>query len=68
MHIKSKHEGFRYDCEQCDYQSIYKKNLKEHIETKHDGINRYACKECDYQSSRQDSLKKHIETKHFDFS
>ena len=65
-HIESIHEGFKYGCDQCDYQATQQINLKRHIESKHEGV-KYACDQCDYQASRKDKLKVHIELKHEGF-
>ena len=34
-HKKAKHSGILYDCDECDHQSAYKKNLYRHKRMKH---------------------------------
>ena len=58
-HMKSKHEGVMYSCNQCDYQAGYQGHLTIHIQTKHEGI-KYACDQCDYQAGYQGHLTTHI--------
>ena len=62
-HIQTKHEGVRYDCDQCDYQATQQGNLTVHIQTKHEGV-RYACDQCDQQFTRKSSLTSHNQSKH----
>merc|ERR1712150_372661 len=61
--IKSKLEGIKYPCSQCDYQGSRKEKLQRHIQTKHEGV-KYSCNKCDFQFATQRSLQRHIETKH----
>ena len=37
-HAKAKHEGVKYDCNQCDFQSGYRADLTIHIKSKHEGL------------------------------
>ena len=37
IHYKSKHEGVRYPCNQCDYQASYRSHLQNHIQSAHEG-------------------------------
>ena len=34
----SKHEGFKYPCDQCEYEASKKSNLKTHKMAKHEGV------------------------------
>ena len=52
-----------YKCNQCDYQSSYKRNFKEHVEFKHEGI-KQSCQQCNNQFSTLANLQKHIKEKH----
>ena len=38
MHIRSKHEGVRYSCDQCEHQATHQGNLKKHKEAIHEGV------------------------------
>ena len=62
-HIKSIHEGVKYECNQCDHLFKTKDALKTHFQSKHEGVN-YACDKCDYQASEKNALKDHIQSKH----
>ena len=53
----------KFDCDKCDYQATFKINLKEHIESKHQGI-KYDCDKCDNQATLKRNLKEHTESKH----
>ena len=61
--MKSIHEGIKYACYQCDYQSGYQSDLTKHNQAKHAGI-KYACEQCDYRATSQNTLTKHIKRKH----
>ena len=38
QNLRSKHEGVKYPCVQCDYKAIHKTNLFSHIKKKHKGV------------------------------
>ena len=61
--LKSKHEGVKYACEQCDYQATTKFDLTRHIKSRHEGI-KYDCDQCEYQATTQSSLRRHSKAKH----
>ena len=65
-HKQSVHEGVKYACEHCDFQSTQQSHLKAHIQSKHKGF-KYACDQCDYQGTRQSHLTEHIQSKHEGF-
>ena len=56
-------ENKSYKCQQCDYQSGRKNNVKQHVQYKHNGI-KHPCTECNYQATKASSLKQHIKSKH----
>ena len=62
-HKKSVHEGKRYSCNKCAYQTTHNSHLTVHIQSKHEGI-QYACDQCDYQASCKSDLNKHFQQKH----
>ena len=62
-HTKSKHEGARYVCDQCDYTTKYQSSLTLHIRVKHECV-RYPCYLCDYQATQKHHLQTHIMSKH----
>ena len=46
-------------CDQCDYHTPFKDNLKKHKEAKHDGI-KYPCDKCDYAATQKQRLMVHM--------
>jgi predicted RNA-binding Zn-ribbon protein involved in translation (DUF1610 family) len=62
-HIQSKHQGIRYDCDQCDYRANTKSVLTIHQQSKHEGI-RYDCDQCDYRATQQSHLTRHRQSQH----
>ena len=60
---KSKHEGIKYACYQCDYQATRQDNLTTHIQSVHEGI-KYDCNQCDYKATQKTNLTTHIKKKH----
>ena len=49
-HIRNRHEGVRYSCNQCEYQATTQKTLKAHKEAVHEGV-KYLCNQCEYQAT-----------------
>ena len=62
-HIRSKHEGIKYLCSECDFQTSQKGNLTFHKRAKHEGV-RFKCDQCGLLSTQKDSLNRHIIAKH----
>ena len=60
-HTAAKHDGLRFRCEKCDYQSASKPSLKLRTQSKHDGI-RYVCGGCGFKATQKHFLKSHIMT------
>ena len=59
----------RFECDQCDFKSKYKRSLNNHKISKHlkdDEILWYKCEECSFRSKQQEHLKKHIMMQHLD--
>ena len=61
VHIKSKHEGVKYVCNQCDYQATSLDHLRVHIQSKHEGM-KYSCIHCHKQYYDSSSLRRHFKT------
>ena len=47
----------------CDYQATTQSYLKQHIQSKHEGV-KYPCNHCDYKFTSQGSLTRHIQSVH----
>ena len=60
---KSKHEGFKYFCDKCEFITPDKGYLTKHVKSAHEGEN-YSCNQCDYQSGLKSNLLRHKKTKH----
>ena len=52
-------------CDQCDYKTTQKCNLRNHLESIHEGTE-YACKQCNFRCNFLGNLKKHVQNKHED--
>ena len=62
-HIKSIHEGVRYDCDQCDNQLTSAQGLRYHINAIHGEI-KYPCNKSDIKASTKTNLKEHLNMLH----
>lgn len=61
--LKATQEDKKYDCDQCDFQTLIKSSLRMHIEAIHRGV-RYKCDQCDFQAAQKGRLKQHRQSKH----
>jgi len=69
-HIKLKHSAKKelaetkvYTCAFCEYQSVNKADLKEHVKT-HEDPESYLCQHCAIQCKTKDALSHHIKVNH----
>ena len=53
-----------YKCPHCDFESVIRENLKEHINVVHTQEKLYHCPHCDFTNLRQKVLKSHIASIH----
>ena len=53
--MKSKHEGIKYPCQQCDYQATDPSALRKHTKGKHEGT-KYPCQQYDYKGTFPSTL------------
>ena len=60
-HYRSKHEGVKYSCNQCDYQATQQDNLQSHISAKHSDTV-LKCEDCDYQTKWRSNFQTHKKT------
>ena len=64
MHIKVIHlRETELSCDQCEYTTLWKDSMHQHIKTKHEGV-AYECHICLKSLSSQRQLEKHIEVVH----
>ena len=62
-HIKSTHEGMRFQCPHCVFKSKWKGYLQKHIKFVHEG-QAYQCPQCDYIFSDKSNLNRHMKSVH----
>ena len=63
-HQLNVHQGFKYYCDQCDFQAFTSRNsLVRHIQNVHEGV-RYPCDQCETKLHSLYNLKIHKQTKH----
>ena len=53
-----------FTCNYCSTIFSEKRNLKRHINSKHEATN-LRCEKCEFTTNRKDKLKTHIESKHY---
>ena len=65
-HDKAKHQGVRYDCRFCDFQSAYSKGLRRHIELRHNnGETPFQCVQCGFLAGfNKKDLRNHVRDNH----
>ena len=63
VHVKAVHQGIKYDCDQCDFQSGYKNFLRIHIKKVHE-LYRHKCNLCDELFTNSVNLRNHIRFVH----
>ena len=56
--------GYMWRCEECLYESQYKTNVKEHVESQHLKGQQYLCTYCDKIYPNKKSLRNHTYAKH----
>ena len=64
VHIQSKHEGKKYQCNICNKEYKRKTVLLQHTKTKHENRT-FKCNMCDFSSAYKGNLNKHINSSHF---
>ena len=64
MHVKVIHlRETILSCDQCEYTTLWKDSMHQHIKTKHEGV-AYECHICLRSLSSQRQLQKHVEVVH----
>ena len=75
--LKRKQTKGKLRCQECEFTSNYKGNLKRHVEDVHKGVfssnrpgkrcaenGQYLCQECDFKSNHKTALRVHIDRIH----
>ena len=68
IHDEAKHKGLRFDCNLCDYQTAYRKDLGKHMKCKHEGGTSpfaWPCDKCSFKGLDVKDLKIHMNKKHY---
>ena len=65
-HIKSIHTDIIVKCEQCNFTSNRKDNVRRHFNRKHGNTseNKFKCEHCSITTSRKHDMKRHFKRKH----
>ena len=63
LHILRKHSNQRHYCDECDYSSTFKGDIRIHKTSQHDST-KYMCEECAKEFCSAAVLKQHIRVKH----
>ena len=66
-HTEGKHNGVRFDCGFCEYQTPYRENLGKHVDARHaDEKTAFAwpCDLCNFKGLFESELKTHNKIKH----
>ena len=62
---KKQHNPVRLRCPQCDYQTYWKGNLKQHQNRMHDHKpDSLYCQQCDYKTNVKENLRRHQNRMH----
>ena len=65
VHLEALHQGAKYKCDICAYQTSWKIALSRHKKSVDEGI-KFRCDECDYQFTQKPHLTRHQESLHRD--
>ena len=57
-------EKTSFKCEICDYSSSRKFEIKQHVESVHEGKKSFKCKLCCYSSNEKFKVNQHFESVH----
>ena len=60
---ENEHFEVRFPCDECEYVSNEKGNLKQHKEAQHYGVF-HPCAKCEYVATSSSNLKLHLRTNH----
>ena len=63
-HIQNKHEGFKYSCDKCSFQTASIRYIRIHNKTVHEGALPHQCDRCDFKTAHWNTLDAHIKSKH----
>ena len=67
QHIKSIHEGIKFQCEVmgCNYEANIRTSILKHLKSVHEDVKfKYPCDQCGYRARQKSNLQKHTQRKH----
>jgi uncharacterized C2H2 Zn-finger protein len=62
-HVKSVHEGVKYDCPHCQKVFTRRKRMAEHVQSVHEGVP-HGCPQCDKSFQSRSNLMSHVKSVH----
>ena len=62
-HVKSVHEGQKFQCPHCEHKATQRSHLQTHIKSVHEG-QKFQCPHCEHKATEKGNLKKHIRSVH----
>lgn len=60
IHYKVQHQGFRFQCDQCDSSYSSRKGLRTHKITRHLNLRNYVCEVCSKDFNEKRNLDRHM--------
>jgi KRAB domain-containing zinc finger protein len=55
-----------FKCDLCEYSSVQRSNLAEHVDTVHLKLRKFACDRCEARFARRYRLTKHVADVHWE--
>ena len=52
-------DGANFACDLCSFRAKWRRSVKRHKQTVHDGIKFFKCDQCEYSSTQSGTLKRH---------
>ena len=62
-HVKSVHEGQKFQCPHCEHNANQKSSIQRHIKSVHEG-QKFQCPECEHKATKKGNLQTHIKSVH----
>ena len=63
-HYQTIHEGIRWPCSKCDYQSRFRDTLNKHMKHVHGNQIPFKCNKCNFESKLKSSMINHFKHNH----
>ena len=67
-HIQNIHDKYeKFQCDQCEYATTMKCNMKRHIQNIHYKNKKFQCDQCEYATTMKSNLTRHIQNIHYHY-